>query len=280
MNALFDLDDISVRYGDHTAVDGVSLQLRRDRITAIIGPNGCGKSTLLRTVARLQPLSVGRVTLDDQEVSSIPPRVYARRVAVLPQSPAAPESLTVADLVARGRDPHRRWWDGWSQADEDAVRESLAQTALVELADRPLESLSGGQRQRAWIALALAQRTDALLLDEPTTYLDIAHQLDVLDTVQRLHHERGLTVIMVLHDLSLAARYADEVVAMRDGRVVAAGTAHEVVTPDVLREVFDVDCRVLLDDGTGRPFVIPGVSLVGREMTRPDGSTPDSTPVR
>jgi len=280
MNALFDLDDISVRYGDHTAVDGVSLQLRRDRITAIIGPNGCGKSTLLRAVARLQAPSVGRVTLDDQDVSNIPPRVYARRVAVLPQAPTAPESLTVADLVARGRDPHRRWWDGWSQADEDAVRESLAQTGLMDLAERSLESLSGGQRQRAWIALALAQRTDALLLDEPTTYLDIAHQLDVLDTVQNLHHERGLTVIMVLHDLSLAARYADEIVAIRDGRVVAAGNAHEVMTPDVLREVFDVDCRVLLDDDTGRPLVVPGVSLIGRKMTGPDRPTPEATHVR
>lgn len=257
MSAGFEVEDVVVRFGDHTAVDGVSLRIRPGRITAVIGPNGCGKSTLLRAVARLQAPDAGRITLDGADAHRIPPGEYARRVAVLPQAPIAPASLTVADLVARGRDPHRRWFDRWSAADETAVHEALAQTGLVELADRALESLSGGQRQRAWIALALAQRTGVLLLDEPTTYLDIAHQLEVLDTVRLLHREREVTVMMVLHDLSLAARYADDLVAMRDGRVVATGSPVEVITPGVLREVFGVECRVLVDEDDGHPIVVP-----------------------
>jgi iron complex transport system ATP-binding protein len=257
MSATFSVTDVAVRFGDRAAVDGVSIEIPRGEITAIVGPNGCGKSTLLRTMARLLTPSSGSVHLDGENVHGINPRTFATRVALLPQGPTAPDNLTVADLVARGRDPYRRWYDQWSRADEAVIAEALERTGMAELAERPLESLSGGQRQRAWIALALAQQTDVLLLDEPTTFLDIAHQLEVLDTIRTLHSEHGVTVVMVLHDLSLAARYADNLLAMRDGRLIAAGTVHTVVTPAILRDVFGVECTVLEDTESGRPVVIP-----------------------
>ena len=263
MSNSFSIEKLVVRYGSQTAVNGVGIEIAAGAITAIVGPNGCGKSTLLRTMARLLAPSEGQVRLDGSDVQSIAPRGFAKRVALLPQAPTAPDNLTVIDLVARGRDPHRRWFDQWSTPDEAIIAESLERTGMTDFAHRPLESLSGGQRQRAWIALALAQQTGVLLLDEPTTYLDIAHQIEVLDTISSLHAEHGVTVVMVMHDLSMAARYADHLVAMRDGEVVEAGTVARVVTPPVLREVFGVECAVVDDPATGRPVVIPG-ALVQR----------------
>ncbi|WP_213816299.1 ABC transporter ATP-binding protein [Glaciihabitans sp. dw_435] len=257
MTSAFHIDNVAIRFGDRAAVDGVSVEIPRGAVTAIVGPNGCGKSTLLRAMARLQQPDDGSIQLEQSDVYGMRGKQFATRVALLPQAPVAPDNLTVVDLVTRGRDPYRRWYDQWSAADERIVEEALRRTEMTEFADRPLESLSGGQRQRAWIALTFAQNTDVLLLDEPTTYLDIAHQLEVLDTVRDMHRERGVTVVMVLHDLSLAARYADNLIAMRDGQIIAAGTVHEVITPAVLRSVFGVECSVINDDVSGRPIVIP-----------------------
>jgi iron complex transport system ATP-binding protein len=257
MTTAFEIDEVIVRYGERAAVNGVSVTIAQGEVTAIVGPNGCGKSTLLRTMARLLAPNDGTVRLGEQNVQDIPARRFATRVALLPQAPVAPDNLTVVDLVSRGRDPHRRWFDQWSAPDEEIVAESLERAGMTEFADRSLESLSGGQRQRAWIALALAQQTEVLLLDEPTTYLDIAHQIEVLDTVRALHAERSVTVVMVMHDLSMAARYADHLIAMRAGELVSAGTVGDVVTTDVLRDVFGVECTVLDDPESGRPIVIP-----------------------
>ncbi|PRY58756.1 iron complex transport system ATP-binding protein [Knoellia remsis] len=266
----FHIDSLTVRFGERAALDDVTLTLPRHTVTAIVGPNGCGKSTLLRSLARLLRPTQGRVLLGDEDVSGIDRRDFARRVALLPQGPQAPDNLSVIDLVARGRDPYRRWFDQWSRPDEDIVTDALRRTGLEDVADRPLETLSGGQRQRAWVALALAQRTDILLLDEPTTYLDLAHQLDVLDTVTELHRRDGVTVVMVLHDLSLAARYADHVVAMRSGGVVEAGPVAEVITPAMLRAVFDVEAQIVPDPDTGRPLIVPrGGAHTWRTVTQP-----------
>jgi iron complex transport system ATP-binding protein len=254
--AVLEADGLTVRYGKQTAVDAVNLHIERGSLTAIIGPNGCGKSTLLRALGRLLAPDEGVVRLLGEPISTLATREVARVVGILPQSPQAPDGLTVADLVARGRDPHRRWYDQWSHADELVVAESLRRTGLTELADRPLESLSGGQRQRAWIAMALAQGTEILLLDEPTTFLDVVHQLDVLELVRELHGE-GITVVMVLHDLSMAARYADRLVAMLDGSVVADGTPIEVLTTSTLERVFELHCEIVVDSRTGRPIVVP-----------------------
>ncbi|MDQ1135376.1 iron complex transport system ATP-binding protein [Microbacterium sp. SORGH_AS 1204] len=256
MTSVFTVRDLVLRFGERSVLKGIDLEIPAGRVTAIIGPNGCGKSTLLRSLSRLGPAVDGQVLLEGTPIADIPHRVFARQVALLPQAPMAPEQLTVIDLVTRGRDPHRRWYDQWSRADEDIVLDALDRTGLRERANHPLSTLSGGQRQRAWIALALAQSTPVLLLDEPTTYLDIAHQLEVLDTVRRLHLE-GVTVVMVLHDLSLAARYADHIVAMRDGRIAATGTVETVITADTIRSVFDIECTILADPRTGRPVVLP-----------------------
>ncbi|MGI5168587.1 ABC transporter ATP-binding protein [Spirillospora sp. CA-253888] len=244
-------------YGDRLVVDDLSLDLTGAGITAIIGPNGCGKSTLLRGLGRLLRPRGGQVVLDGDDIARLPTKEVARRMAVLPQAPQAPEGLTVADLVARGRHPHQAWYRQWSAGDEAAVDAALARTDMLEHADRPLEELSGGQRQRVWISMALAQDTGLLLLDEPTTYLDLAHQVEVLELVRRLHEDDGRTVVMVLHDLNLAARYARRLVAMRDGRIVAQGAPAEVLTEDLLAEVFGLPARVIEDPVTGAPLVIP-----------------------
>ena len=260
--------DVSVRFGATSAVSHVGLVLEPGSITAIIGPNGCGKSTLLRAMGRLATPDDGVVLLDGESIARLPTREVARMLGILPQSPQAPEGMTVADLVSRGRDPHRRWYDQWSSADETVVADCLARTGISELADRQLDSLSGGQRQRAWIAMVLAQGTSILLLDEPTTFLDVVHQLDVLELVRELHREQAITIVMVLHDLSMAARYADRLVAMRDGQIVADGTPHEVVTPVTLREVFELECEVVADGRTGRPIVVPIARAQSNESHR------------
>ncbi|MFC8047577.1 ABC transporter ATP-binding protein [Nocardia sp. NPDC057353] len=248
---------VTLGYGDRVIVDGLSLEIAPGVVTTVIGPNGCGKSTLLRSLGRLLRPSAGQVVLDGKAISAMRTRDVARIVGMLPQTPVAPEGLTVADLVARGRHPHQSWIRQWSAGDEDEVATALAQTGIADLADRPLDELSGGQRQRAWISMALAQGTDILLLDEPTTYLDLAHSLEVLDLVDRLHADYGRTVVMVLHDLNLAIRYSDRLVVMAAGRIVAQGAPAEIVTPELLREVFRLEATVLDDPMSGRPLIVP-----------------------
>ncbi|MFE3453334.1 ABC transporter ATP-binding protein [Nonomuraea sp. NPDC059194] len=249
--------NVRLAYGERVIVDGLDLGVEAGTVTTIIGPNGCGKSTLLRALGRLLKPSGGEVLLDGKRIDRMPTREVAKVLGMLPQSPTAPEGLTVSDLVARGRHPHQTWYRQWSSDDESSVARALDMTGLAELAERPLDELSGGQRQRAWISMALAQGTDLLLLDEPTTFLDLAHQVEVLELVRHLHAEAGRTIVMVLHDLNLAARYADRLVAMRAGKVVAAGTPHEVLTEDLLSEVFDLDAMVIADPVAGTPLVVP-----------------------
>ena len=238
-------------------VDGQSVRIPDGRITVIVGPNACGKSTLLRGLAGLMRPQAGRVLLDGTELSRLPATELARRVGVLPQQPTAPDGITVADLVGRGRHPHQRWFRQWSPDDEEAVGAALAATGLADLADRPVAELSGGQRQRAWIALVLAQGPETMLLDEPTTFLDLAHQLDVLELLRTVNVEQGRTVVMVLHDLELAARYAHHLIAMSGGRIVAEGEPGEIVTEELVSSVFGVDALVTTDPLTGTPLVLP-----------------------
>ncbi|MGD3109048.1 ABC transporter ATP-binding protein [Streptomyces sp. YGL11-2] len=250
--------ELTLAYEDRIVVDGLDLDVPHGAVTVVVGPNACGKSTLLRALGRLLRPRGGAVLLDGTDLARIPTRKIARSLGLLPQTPVAPEAITVADLVARGRQPHQRWWRQWSEADERAVAEAMARTGIAPLADRPVDELSGGQRQRVWIAMALAQDTDLLLLDEPTTYLDISHQVEVLDLIRRLNHDRDRTVVAVLHDLNQAARYADHLVAMKAGRIVAQGHPGKVVTADLVREVFGLDSVVVPDPVTGSPLVVPG----------------------
>lgn len=249
--------DVSVGYGYGAIVKGVSHDFAPGCITSIIGPNGCGKSTFLRVLSRhLRPMG-GQVTLNGTTLTEYAGKQLARRVGMLPQSPIAPDGIAVADLVGRGRTPHQGFLGRWSKADYEAVASALQATGVAELAERPVDELSGGQRQRVWIAMALAQQTDILLLDEPTTYLDLKHQVEVLDLLTDLNRERGTTIIMVLHDLNLAARYSDYLLAMRDGTIRAAGTAPEVMDAGTLRAVFDLESEVIDDPVTGMPAVMP-----------------------
>jgi iron complex transport system ATP-binding protein len=242
---------------DAPVVDELSFAVPKGRIICILGPNGCGKSTLLQALARLlRPVS-GGVLLDGQLISKLPTKEVARRVGLLPQGPVAPAGLTVADLVARGRFPHQGLLQQWSHEDEAAVERALDVTQVAGLRNRAVDELSGGQRQRVWIAMALAQDTPVLLLDEPTTHLDIAHQLEVLDLLSELNRSQGRTVVMVLHDLNEAARYGHHLVAMRQGRIVAQGTPEAVVTAETVREVFGIDSRILTDPVTGTPLLVP-----------------------
>jgi iron complex transport system ATP-binding protein len=249
--------DLQLGYGDSVIVDGLDLDILDGTVTAVIGPNGCGKSTLLRALGRLLPASRGRVLLDGKQIDKMSTRDVAKILGILPQAPSAPEGLTVGDLVARGRHPHQAWYRQWSSDDEGAVATALAWTGMSEFAERAVDTLSGGQRQRVWISMALAQGTDLILLDEPTTFLDLAHQVDVLDLVEQLNTEGGRTVVMVLHDLNLAARYAQTLVAMKDGAIIAQGPPHEVLTAALLRQVFDLDAEVITDPVSGSPMVLP-----------------------
>ncbi|MBZ5741212.1 ABC transporter ATP-binding protein [Nocardioides mangrovi] len=251
------VEDVTLGYGDRVVVDSFDLAVPPGRITAIVGANACGKSTLLRAMSRLLAPRTGRVVLDGKDLHRLPTKQVARTLGLLPQSPIAPEGIVVADLVARGRSPHQGVLSRWSAEDDRAVAEALTLTDTLELADRPVDELSGGQRQRTWIAMALAQHTDILLLDEPTTFLDVSHQVDVLDLLTDLNRQRGTTIVMVLHDLNLAARYADHLIAVRDGRLHAAGDPADVLSVETVRAVFGMDSQVVPDPVSGRPMVLP-----------------------
>ena len=248
---------LTLGYGDHTVVESLDVDIPTGRVTALIGPNGCGKSTLLRGLARLLPAREGRVLLDGVDVRRRNTRQIARVLSLLPQHPIATEGSAVEDRVGRGRHPHQRMLARWSRRDYEAVAQALAATGIADLAERSIDELSGGQRQRVWIAMALAQEADILLLDEPTTFLDLAHQVEVLDLLTDLNRDRGTTVVMVLHDMNLAARYADHIFAMCEGRIVAEGAPCEIVTPGMIREVFGLDARTIEDPVSGTPLVLP-----------------------
>ncbi|MYW34157.1 ATP-binding cassette domain-containing protein [Streptomyces sp. SID2119] len=249
--------DVRLGYGDREIVPGLSVTVPPGRITVIVGPNACGKSTLLRAMARLLAPSAGAVLLNGRSIQEMPTKEVAAVLGILPQSPTAPEGITVSDLVGRGRYPHQGWFRRWGAEDDEAVAQALLSTDVLELADRPVDELSGGQRQRVWIAMALAQRTDILLLDEPTTFLDASHQLDVLDLLTDLNRERGVTMVAVLHDLNLACRYADHMIAMKGGRILAEGRPVDIVTEELVGEVFGMRCSVIEDPASATPMVVP-----------------------
>ncbi|WP_338892136.1 ABC transporter ATP-binding protein [Rhodococcus sovatensis] len=250
-------EDLSLGYGDRIIVENLDLKVHTGVITTVIGPNGCGKSTLLRALGRLLKPKGGKVILDGKAISSMRTKEVARVLGMLPQAPTAPEGLTVGDLVSRGRHPHQSWIRQWSSDDESEVASALQLTGVEDLADRPVDELSGGQRQRAWISMALAQGTDILLLDEPTTYLDLAHSVEVLDLVDRLHEEMGRTVIMVLHDLNLAVRYSDQLIVMSEGKIVESGRPQDVISEKLLMDVFGLEATVIADPVSDRPLIVP-----------------------
>ncbi|KKX33291.1 ABC transporter ATP-binding protein [Rhizobium sp. LC145] len=248
---------LSAGYGDTVILEGLDLEVPPGRITTIVGANACGKSTLLRAMSRLLSPRQGHVLLDGKSIHRMPPRQLARTLGLLPQSPIAPEGIIVADLVSRGRHPHHGVLSRWTRGDDEAVAAALEATKTAALASRPVDELSGGQRQRVWIAMALAQRTDLLLLDEPTTFLDISHQIEVLDLLTDLNQTRGTTIVMVLHDLNLAARYADYLVAMAGGRLHVCGKPEDVLTEENVRHVFGLESRIIADPLSGRPIMLP-----------------------
>ncbi|NKX55195.1 ABC transporter ATP-binding protein [Arthrobacter mobilis] len=264
--------NLTLAYGGHPVVQDLTVAVPPGRISIIVGANACGKSTLLRGLARLLRPEAGQVLLDGKDIHSRPTREVARVLGLLPQSPVAPDGLTVAELVGRGRYPHQGWFRQWTPRDDEAVRAALAATGTLELAGRSVDELSGGQRQRVWIAMALAQETDILLLDEPTTFLDVTHQVEVLDLVTDLNRNRGTTVAIVLHDLNLAARYADHLIALKAGQVVAEGAPATVVTEALVAEVFGLRSRIIPDPVSGTPMVVP----VGRHH----GPAPSSTRIK
>ncbi|NUS17473.1 MAG: ABC transporter ATP-binding protein [Streptomyces sp.] len=250
-------DAVTLGYDQRVIAEGLSVDIPDHSFTVVVGPNACGKSTLLRALARLLKPAEGRVLLDGRAIGGLPAKSVARTLGLLPQTSVAPDGITVASLVARGRYPHQGLLRQWSPEDERVVAESMEATGVAALADRRVDELSGGQRQRVWIAMALAQQTPLLLLDEPTTYLDIQHQIDVLDLCARLHEEGGRTLVAVLHDLNQAARYATHLIAMRDGRIEAQGPPAEVITAELVERVFGVRCRIIDDPESGTPLVVP-----------------------
>lgn len=250
-------ENVTLAYDQRVIAEQLSVEIPDSSFTVIVGPNACGKSTLLRALSRMLRPSQGRVLLDGQVIQSMPAKKVARTLGLLPQSSVAPDGITVADLVGRGRYPHQGILRQWSAEDERVVRESMARTGVAELADRYVDELSGGQRQRVWIAMALAQQTPLLLLDEPTTYLDIQHQIDVLDLCAELHETQGRTLVAVLHDLNHAARYATHLIALRGGKVIAEGAPNDIVTAELVEEVFGLRCQVIDDPETGTPLVVP-----------------------
>ncbi|MBD1879519.1 ABC transporter ATP-binding protein [Coleofasciculus sp. FACHB-T130] len=253
---------LTLAYEGVPIIKNLDLAIPEGKITALVGANGCGKSTLLRGLARLLKPRNGTVYLDAADLFKLSTKEVAKQLGILPQGPVAPEGLTVRDLVALGRYPYQNWLQQWSKEDERLVALALATTGMTELAERSLDTLSGGQRQRAWIAMALAQDTEILLLDEPTTFLDLAHQIEVLDLLLELNQTQGRTLVMVLHDLNQACRYADYLVAVKEGCVYAHGTPMQVMTEAMVREVFGLGCRIVEDPVAGTPMCIP----LGRKL--------------
>lgn len=254
---VLEAQNLHVSYGENLILEDLNLQIPKGKITVLVGANGCGKSTLLRTFARLQKAKSGEIFLDDNKLDAISTKEVAKRLAILPQGPVAPEGLTVQQLIKQGRYPHQSWLKQWSTEDEKIVNNALAVTQMTEFADRPVDALSGGQRQRVWIAMTLAQKTDLILLDEPTTYLDMAHQVEILDLLFDLNDKEGRTVVMVLHDLNLACRYAHHIVAVRNKQVYAQGKPEEVVTAVMVQAVFRMDCTIIKDPLFGTPLCVP-----------------------
>jgi iron complex transport system ATP-binding protein len=248
--------NLTLAYDQAVVIGAMDVTILSGQITALVGPNGCGKSTLLRGLARLLAPKGGAAYLDGKAIHQLPTRELAKHLGILPQSPVAPEGLTVRELVAQGRYPHQSWLQQWTADDEAAVVKALKLTGMVELAERPVDALSGGQRQRAWIAMTLAQETPVILLDEPTTFLDLSHQIEVLQLLERLNRDEGRTIVMVVHDLNHATRHASHVIALKAGAVAAAGPPTEVVTPQLLRTVFGVEGAVVPDPRSGAPLCI------------------------
>lgn len=239
--------DLSIAYDDHLVVDSLNLSIREGEITSIIGPNGCGKSTVLKTIGRIIKKQKGMVYLDGEDIAKISTREIAKKMAILPQTPTAPSGLTVKELVSYGRYPHQKGFGKLTTEDKEIVEWAITVTKLNEFQHREIDSLSGGQRQRVWIAMALAQQTDLILLDEPTTYLDMAHQLEVLELLKELNNTQECTIVMVLHDLNLASRFSDMIVAVNGGTIKASGSPKEVITKENLKEVFQIDATIVLE---------------------------------
>ncbi|WP_425557520.1 ABC transporter ATP-binding protein [Kitasatospora cystarginea] len=265
--------ELTLSYEQRVIAEDLTVTIPDRSFTVIVGPNACGKSTLLRALSRTLKPAAGTVLLDGQDIHTRPAKQVARTLGLLPQSSVAPGGIAVSELVARGRYPHQSLLRQWSGEDERVVEESMAATGVAELADRTVDELSGGQRQRVWIAMALAQQTPLLLLDEPTTYLDIAHQIEILDLCARLHEEQGRTLVAVLHDLNHAARYATHLIAMRAGRIVASGAPKDIVTAELVEEVFRLPCRVIDDPETGTPLVVPAARTARTARTGAPAST-------
>ncbi|MFJ5964618.1 MULTISPECIES: ABC transporter ATP-binding protein [unclassified Bacillus (in: firmicutes)] len=250
-------EGLSLGYGETIIIDELNVSIPKGEITVFIGSNGCGKSTLLRSLARLMKPMGGSVLLEGHSIAKLPTKEVAKELAILPQGPEAPEGLTVHQLVKQGRYPYQNWLKQWSKQDEEAVNRALKSTKMEDLADRTVDSLSGGQRQRAWIAMTLAQETDIILLDEPTTYLDMTHQIEILDLLFDLNEKEKRTIVMVLHDLNLACRYAHHLVAIKDKTIYAEGRPETVINCDLVKNVFDMNCQVTTDPLFGTPLCIP-----------------------
>ena len=255
--SVLETNSLTLSYGDSTIIDQLDLKIPTGEITVFIGANGCGKSTLLRSLARLLKPQSGHVLLEGDVVASLSTKEVAKRLAILPQGPIAPEGLTVLQLVKQGRYPYQSWFSQWSEEDEAIVKRALTATQMTDLAERAVDSLSGGQRQRAWIAMTLAQETDIILLDEPTTYLDMTHQIEILDLLFELNEKEKRTVVMVLHDLNLACRYAHNIVAVRDKRVYSQGKPEDVISPKMVKDVFQLNCDIITDPLFGTPLCVP-----------------------
>ena len=261
-NHSLETKQLTLAYDGTPIIRNLNLGIPTGKTTVLVGANGCGKSTLLRGLARLLKPKSGKVYLDGKAISQLKAKAIAKKLGMLPQSPVAPEGLTVRDLVAMGRYPYQSWLQQWSKEDDEQVAEALEITTMTELADRAIDSLSGGQRQRAWIAMVLAQDTDILLLDEPTTFLDLSHQVELLDLLDELQENKGKTIVMILHDLNLSCRYADYLVAVQQGKVYATGTPEQVMTEEMVRDVFNLECRILPDPLANTPMCIP----IGRKV--------------
>lgn len=248
---------LATGYDSRAIIENLNLQIPDGKISVIIGANGCGKSTLLKSLSRLNRVMKGGILLDGRRIHEYPSKQLAKELGLLPQSPVVPEGISVTDLVSRGRFPYRSFMKGMGKDDYRAVLEALETMGIEELADRSVDELSGGQRQRVWIALALAQQTDILLLDEPTTFLDISYQVEILDLLTDLNRRRGTTIVMVLHDINLSARYADYLFAMKNGKLIAEGAPSAVISPELVREVFGLNCSVIRDPVAGSPMIVP-----------------------